>query len=64
MPQSATFTPFSVPIPAISHFVVLGLSPETRENLCKFSNTEISSFKKKVVPSALAVYKNLWLKMF
>ena len=33
MSQSATFTPFSVPIPAISHFVVLGLTPETRENL-------------------------------
>ena len=33
MPQGATFNPFSVPIPAISHSVVIGLSPETRENL-------------------------------
>ena len=37
MPQSATFTPFSVPVPDISHFVVLRLSPETRENLRKKS---------------------------
>ena len=36
MPQSATFTPFSVPIPAISHFLVLGLSPEIKENLWKY----------------------------
>ena len=33
MPQGATFNPFSVPIPAISHSVVIGLTPETRENL-------------------------------
>ena len=46
MPQSATFTP--------SHFVVLGLIPETREKLWKIfkvSKTEILSFKKKVVHS-------------
>ena len=55
MPQSKTFIYFSVRIPAISHFVVLGLSPETRENLWKIfkvSKTEILSFKKKVVSSA------------
>ena len=33
MPQSATFTPFSVPISTILHFVVLGLSLETSENM-------------------------------
>ena len=55
MPHSATFTPFSVPIPAISDLVVLGPSPETSENLWKIfkvSKTEILSFKKKVVSSA------------
>ena len=55
MPHSATFIPFSVPIPAVSHFVLLGLSPETRRNLWKIfkvSKTEILSFKKKVVSSA------------
>ena len=31
MPQSITYTPFSVPILEILHFLVLGLSPETRE---------------------------------
>ena len=54
MPQSATVTPSSVPIPAVSHFVVLGRSPGTRENLWKIfkvSKTEILSFKKKVVSS-------------
>ena len=30
MPQIATFTPSSVPVPAISHLVVLRLSPETK----------------------------------
>ena len=55
MLQSATFTPFSVPVPDISHFVVLGLSPETKENLWKIftvSKTEILSFEKKVLSSA------------
>ena len=52
--QSATFTHFSLPIPVISHFGVLGLSPETKENLWKMfkvSKTEFLSFKKKVVSS-------------
>ena len=54
MSQSATFTHFSLPIPVISHFGVLGLSPETKENLWKMfkvSKTEFLSFKKKVVSS-------------
>ena len=54
MPESATFTPFSVPIPAISYFVVLGLSPEIREilrKIFKLSKTKILSIKKKVVSS-------------
>ena len=41
-----------------SYFVVLELNLETRENLrkiLKISKTEFSSFKKKVVSSALAV---------
>ena len=55
MPESATFTPFSVPIPAISYFVVLGLSPGIREilrKIFKLSKTKILSIKKKVVSSA------------
>ena len=58
MPQSATFAPFSVPILVMSHFAVLGLNPEARENLYKIFKvlkTEILSFKKKLVPSAQAV---------
>ena len=61
MPQSATFTPFSVLIPAISHFVVSGLSPETRENLWKIfkvlkeSNIiSINSIKELVVENVQA----------
>ena len=55
MQHSATFIPFSLPIPAVSHFVLLGLSPETRENLWKIfkvSKTEFLSFKMNVVSSA------------
>ena len=55
MPQSATFTPFSAPIPDISHFVVLRFSPETRENLWKIfmvSKSEILSFENKVLSLA------------
>ena len=54
MPQSATFTLFSVSIPAISHFVVLELGPGTRKNLWKIlkvSKTEILSFNNEVVSS-------------
>ena len=55
MPQGATFIPFSVPIPAISHFLVLDFSPETRENLWKIfkiSKTEFLFCRKEVVSSA------------
>ena len=31
IPQSATFTPFRTPMPAISHFHLFGLRPENCE---------------------------------
>ena len=54
MPQNATLTYFSAPIPTISHFVVLGFARKTKENLWKIFKilkTEFLSFKKKVVSS-------------
>ena len=64
MPQSTTYTPFSVPILAILHFLVLGLSPERNyekklwkklwknsQKMSKISKTEFLSFKKKLVSS-------------
>ena len=33
MPQSVTWTPFRTPIPAISHFVLLGFNPENFEKV-------------------------------
>ena len=51
MPQSATFTPFNVPIPAVSHFAVLGLGPKKNRKLCKVLKTEILTFKKRVSPA-------------
>ena len=45
MPQSATSTPFSVLSLAILHFVVLGHSPETKENLRKmFKISKLNSY--------------------
>ena len=55
MSQSATFTPSSVPIPAISHFIMLGLSPESREyewKIFKVSKIEIAFFRKNKVESS------------
>ena len=52
MPQSATFTPFNVLIPAVSHFAVLGLGPKKKQRkLCKVLKTEILTFKKRVSPA-------------
>ena len=36
MPQSATFTPFRSPTPAISHFDLFDLRPEKCEKCLKF----------------------------
>ena len=35
IPKTATWTPFRASIPAISHFVRLGFSPEKREKVLK-----------------------------
>ena len=58
IPQKATLTLFRTPIPAISHLVKLGLSPEKPKNELKSFKTtlmEQMSSKKKVVSSAYAV---------
>ena len=50
---------------AISHFALLILSPEKRENLSNVLITSVADFsflRKKVVRSAYAEYKNVWLK--
>ena len=55
MLQSATFTPFRTPIPAISHFDLFGLRPENCEKCLKISNRFIIDsvfLRKKVVSSA------------
>ena len=55
IPQSAAFTPFRTPNPAISHFVVLSLNPEYSENIWKVfitSKTDPLFFQKKIVSSA------------
>ena len=57
MPQSATLTSFRSPIPAISHFDVLGFNTDTFENLSKTSITDSWFFRKNVVSSVYAVYK-------
>ena len=60
MPQSATLTLFRMPIPAISHLVKLGQSPEKLEKHFKSFKTtlmELISSKKNVALSAYAVYK-------
>ena len=61
IPQTATFTPFSIPIPATSHFDKFGFKPENNENKeVVFSNSfiEPNFFKKKIVSSAKALYIN------
>ena len=67
IPQSASFTPFSKAILAISHFALLILIPENREKVIKFFydfSYRIHIFHKKVVSSAYAVYRKLWLNIF
>ena len=44
MPQKATLTPFIPLIPAISHFDLLGLNPDTSEKLSKTFKTLIIYF--------------------
>ena len=47
--------PFLTPMPAISHFALLILSPEKRENLSNVLITSVADFsflRKKVVSSA------------
>ena len=36
IPQTATFTPFKTPIPAMSHLLKFGLNPGKREKIRKF----------------------------
>ena len=44
IPQSAILTPFLTPMPAISHFALLILSPEKRENLSNVLITSVADF--------------------
>ena len=66
MLQSTNLAPFNAAIPAISRLDLLRLKPEKNENM---SNTFIKSikdslsFRENAVPSAYAVYKNVWLDM-
>ena len=49
------------PMPAISHLLLFGLSPENFENVSKMfinSITDFVSLRKKVVSSAYAFYRN------
>ena len=60
IPQIASLTPFSAPIPAFSHLDLLGFKPEKYENMSKTFITSIKdslSFRKNVVLSAYAVNK-------
>ena len=44
MPLRASDTPSRAPMPAISHFDLLGLKPEKDENLSKTYNTTFADF--------------------
>ena len=60
-------SPIRTPIPAISDFVLLGYNPEKFEKVFNsFINSIINflSFRKIVVSSAEALYKNSCLKIF
>ena len=53
-------------MPAISHLLLFGLSPENFENVLKMfinSITDFVSLRKKVVSSAYAVYRNVLSNM-
>ena len=52
MPQAVIGTHLRAPIPAISHFDILGLKPENSEEVSKVLTTspiELSFFKRNVV---------------
>ena len=58
VPQTAIWTPFRAPIPAILHFVRLGFNPEKREKVLNIStrfSMDCASFRKNIVLSAYAV---------
>ena len=60
MPQSATLTPYRVPIPVISYFYLFGSRPEIFEKLpktFKIPITDVLFLIKKVMSSVCAVYK-------
>ena len=67
IPQSASFTPSSTPIPTILHFALLILRPKKKRKrikcfydfYCRFY-----IFLKKFVSSAYALYTKLWLNVF
>ena len=62
MCQSASLASFSAPIPATSYLDLLGFKPERDENISKTFITSIKdslSFRKNVVSSAYAGYKNV-----
>ena len=55
IPQTATLTPFKAHIPAISHCLRFGFSPEKREKVLNISNRfsmDCAPFKKNVASSA------------
>ena len=55
IPQTATFTLFSTPMPAILHFSLFGFKPECFKNvsiILKSYLVDLFSLKKKVVSSA------------
>ena len=55
IPQTATWTPFRTPVPAILDFVKFGFNPEKYEKkVSTICFTEIVACKKKVVSSAYA----------
>ena len=64
-PQTASKTPFWEPSPAISHLMKFAFSPEKGENNLNVSIrflTDNKSLRKKVEPSAKAVYKKSMIK--
>ena len=56
--QSANVTHFRAPKRAISYLVLFGLSPGNAEKISKASYYRFFAFKKNVVSSAYAVYRN------
>ena len=60
------FTPFRVPILAISHFALLILTKkrEKQSNVFMISVAEFIFFMKKVESSVYLVYRKIWLNIF